>query len=108
MALPIEDLNTDASTTFVEKYKELYNEPYATSETALNYQSLYVLVGAMKAAGTVEDRKAIMKAVNEGIQNLSEEELVLPLEGIAEDGALQWEYDAGIVENGEVGTYPVD
>ncbi|KPH78460.1 ABC transporter substrate-binding protein [Oceanobacillus caeni] len=107
-SLPIEDLNTDASTTFVEKYKELYNEPYATSETALNYQSLYVLVGAMKAAGTVEDRKAIMKAVNEGIQNLSEEELVLPLEGIAEDGALQWEYDAGIVENGEVGTYPVD
>ncbi|MDI4707193.1 ABC transporter substrate-binding protein, partial [Pseudoalteromonas shioyasakiensis] len=51
-SLPIEDLNTDASTTFVEKYKELYNEPYATSETALNYQSLYVLVGAMKAAGT--------------------------------------------------------
>ncbi|WP_068673289.1 ABC transporter substrate-binding protein [Oceanobacillus sp. Castelsardo] len=107
-SLPIENLNTDASTTFVETYKELYNEPYATSETALNYQTLYVLVEAMKAAGTVDDREAIMKAVNEGIQNLTEEELVLPLKGIAEDGALQWEYDAGIVENGEVGTYPVN
>jgi branched-chain amino acid transport system substrate-binding protein len=107
-SFPIESFDLEASKAFVQKYKKLYGEAYATSETALNYQSLYVLVEAMKAAGTVEDRKAIMDAVNEGITNIASENKILPLNSIAKDGALQWEYDAGVVEGGEVLPYPVN
>src|SRR5690606_36076324 len=106
--LPIENFEGEATQAFVQKYKDLYSEPYATSETALNYQSLYVLVEAMKAAGTVEDREAIMAAVNEGISNIPEESIILPLNGINEDGSLDWDVEAGVVENGEVIGYPVE
>lgn len=108
-ALPIENYEGDTNNMeFVEEYKSLYDEPYATSETALNYQTLYALVEAMKAAGTVEDRKAIMEAFDEGIENLVDEDMILPLHGIAEDGALQWDFPAGAVEDGEVVNIPVN
>ncbi|WP_067726178.1 ABC transporter substrate-binding protein [Oceanobacillus damuensis] len=107
-SLPIENFDSDSSDAFVETYKNNYGEPYATSESALNYQSVYVLVEAMKAAGTVSDRKAIMEAVNTGIKNMPEDKLVLPLKEIDEVGSLQWEFDAGIVEDGEVEIYPVE
>ena len=107
-SLPIENFNRESSDAFVETFKNNYDEPYATSESALNYQSVYVLVEAMKAAGTVEDKEAIMEAVNKGIENIPQEKMVLPLKEIDEVGSLQWEFDAGIVEDGEVEIYPVD
>lgn len=106
--LPIESSDTYQSDRFVETYKKDFGEPYATSESALNYQSVYVLVEAMKVAGTVEDRKAIMEAVNEGIKNIPEDNLVLPLHEIDEVGSLQWKFDAGIVEDGEVEIFPFE
>ncbi|AXI10214.1 ethanolamine utilization protein EutJ [Oceanobacillus zhaokaii] len=105
--IPIEDLDSDSSNNFVETYKDLYNEQYATSESALNYQSLYALVEAMKAAGTVDDKEAIMKAVNGGIQNVSEDKAILPLKGIDDVGALQWEFNAAVIEDSEIITVPV-
>ncbi|MCF3942954.1 hypothetical protein [Oceanobacillus alkalisoli] len=66
------------------------------------------MVEAMKVAGTVEDRKAIMEAVNEGIKNIPEDNLVLPLHEIDEVGSLQWKFDAGIVEDGEVEIFPFE
>lgn len=106
--LPIENYGTPASNNFVKTYKNSYDAEYATSESALNYQSLFVLVEAMKAAGTVDDKKAIMNAVNEGIKNIPEEKMVGELQGINKDGSLHWESDAGAVEDGEIVTVPLD
>lgn len=106
--LPIEEQNTEASNAFVKKYTERYDQPHATSESALNYQSLYVLVEAMKAAGTVDDTKAIMDAVNEGISNYPKDKMVLPLYKIGEKGNLKWKSEAGAVENGKVIRVPLE
>lgn len=105
--LPIESYNFDSTKAFVEKYKNLYKEPYATYEPALNYQSLYVLVEAMKAAGTVEDREAIMNKVNEGIKNVPQDKLVVPIKGINDVGGMQYDVSAGFVKDGEITPVPV-
>ncbi|WP_068673291.1 ABC transporter substrate-binding protein [Oceanobacillus sp. Castelsardo] len=105
---PIEELDTEASNIFAEKYKSIYKEKFATVDSQLSYQSLYVLVESMKAAGTVEDSKSIMEAVNEGIQNAPDEKMVIPLNEINEVGSLQWEFNAGAVEDGEVISVPME
>lgn len=106
--LPVDQIGSDASKAFVTKYQEKFNEKYATADSSLSYQGLYVLVEAMKAANTVEDRHAIMAAVNEGIKNIPEEKSVISLNGMNEVGSLQWDIKAGIVENGEVKTIPLE
>ncbi|MCR1832947.1 ABC transporter substrate-binding protein [Oceanobacillus caeni] len=77
-AYPIEEYNTEASNIFVEKYKSVYKEKFATADSSLSYQSLYVLVESMKAAGTVDKPKEIMDAVNEGIPDVPVEKMVIP------------------------------
>ncbi|QGS69304.1 hypothetical protein CV093_16275 [Oceanobacillus sp. 143] len=105
-ALPIDQINSQSSSNFVETYKRLFDEQFATADSSLSYQSLYVLVEAMKVAGTVTDREAIMEAVNEGIQNIPENKIVIPLKEMDEVGSLQWKFDAGAVEDGEVISIP--
>ena len=108
-ALPIDQqINNQASDDFVKKYTERFDEQFATADSSLSYQSLYVLVEAMKAAGTVDDRGAIMKAANEGIQEIPEEKMVIPLKEINDVGSLQWEFDAAVVEDGEVIPVPLN
>lgn len=106
--LPIEEEDSETTDTFVKNYKNTYDEEFATSESGLNYQSIYLLVEAMKAAGTVDDSKAIMDAVEEGIENYPKENEVLNILGIKEDGNLQYDIDAGAVEDGEVVHIPLD
>ncbi|UJL45519.1 hypothetical protein KFZ58_14085 [Virgibacillus sp. NKC19-16] len=79
-----------------------------TSESSLTYQSVHALVEGVKVAGTVDDRKAIMDALNEGIESIPEEKSVLPLHEIDDEGSIQWEFEAGAVEDGEVITMPLD
>jgi branched-chain amino acid transport system substrate-binding protein len=105
--LPVDQIGTEASKAFVQNYQEKFNEKYATADSSLSYQGLYVLVEAMKAAKTVEDRSAIMTAVNEGIPNIPEEKAVIPLTGMTEVGSLQWEIQGGAVENGQVIALPL-
>jgi branched-chain amino acid transport system substrate-binding protein len=105
--LPVDRIGSEASKSFVKNYQEKFNEKYATADSSLSYQGLYVLVEAMKAAKTVEDRSAIMAAVNEGIPNIPEEKAVIPLTGMSEVGSLQWEIQAGAVEDGEVIALPL-
>ncbi|MBP1971268.1 branched-chain amino acid transport system substrate-binding protein [Virgibacillus natechei] len=106
--LPIEEENTEASNLFVETYQEQFDEEFATSESSLTYQSVHALVEGMKVAGTVDDRKAIMDALNEGIENIPEEKSVLPLHEIDDEGSMQWKFEAGAVEDGEVISIPLD
>lgn len=107
-AYPIEEYNTEASNIFVEKYKSVYKEKFATADSPLSYQSLYVLVESMKAAGTVDKPKEIMDAVNEGIPNVPVEKMVIPLNEINDVGSLQWEFNAGAVKDGEVISVPLE
>ncbi|MGM0903130.1 MAG: ABC transporter substrate-binding protein [Bacillota bacterium] len=106
--LPVDQIGSEASNAFVKNYQEKFNVKYATADSSLSYQGLYVLVEAMKAAKTVEDRSAIMAAVNEGIPNIPEEKAVIPLTGISDVGSLQWEIQAGVVEDGEVIALPLE
>lgn len=100
--LPVEQIKSKASELFVKNYKEKFNAKYATADSSLSYQGLYVLVEAMKAAKTVDDRKAIMAAVNKGILNIPEEKSVIPLKEMNEVGSLQWDINAAFVEDGKV------
>lgn len=106
--LPIENYDTPASNDFVKTYKDTFDAEYATSESALNYQSLYVLVEAMKAAGTVDDPRAIMDAADEAIKNIPVDEVIGTLTGISDAGSLQWEVDVAAVEDGKIVTIPLD
>ncbi|WP_449355387.1 hypothetical protein ACUL41_04800 [Virgibacillus natechei] len=56
----------------------------------------------------MDDRKAIMDALNEGIENIPEEKSVLPLHEIDDEGSIQWKFEAGAVEDGEVISIPLD
>lgn len=107
-AFPVEELGTTASNTFVEKYKTTFNEKFATADSSLSYQGLYVLVESMKAAGSIDDSQSIMNAVSEGIQNLPEDKMVIPLKEIDEVGSLQWEFAAGAVVDGKVVAIPLE
>lgn len=100
--LPVEQIKSKASDLFVKNYKEKFNAKYATADSSLSYQGLYVLVEAMKAAKTVDDRKAIMAAVNKGIPNIPEEKSVIPLKEMNDVGSLQWDISAAFVKDGKV------
>lgn len=105
---PTDKIGTPGSEIFVKNYTEKFDEKIASIDSQLSYQVLHVLVGAMKAAGSVEDRQAIMASINEGIQNLPEEKMVGKLSGINDDGSLKWDFDAAIIEDGKVILKPLE
>ncbi|WP_232725487.1 ABC transporter substrate-binding protein [Bacillus sp. FJAT-44742] len=95
-------LKSDAAgaEAFNTGYQEQYDR-IPTSESAFNYQAMYVLVEAMKASGSVDDAQAIMAAMDEGVKALDEEDIVWYLEGV-EDQGFDWLGGAAAVENGEI------
>ncbi|WP_209123004.1 ABC transporter substrate-binding protein [Alkalihalobacillus sp. BA299] len=99
-ALPIIDSDAGGASDFVSKYEAEFGR-IPTAEGAFNYQALYVLVEAMKAAGTVEDAHAIMAKVDQGIQQLPDDKMVWHLTGLDGQG-FDWLPSIGYVENGEV------
>ena len=106
--LPIESRDYEAAQTFVKNFKNKYNEKYATSESALNYQAVYVLVEAMKAAGTVDDPKAIMAAVNDGIKIYRRTNKFFDYCQLQKMEACKWEVEVGVVEDGKILPHPVE
>lgn len=64
VARPLEYGPAEIMKPFIDRYKRDYGRP-ATSENVLNYSAMRILAGAMEAAGTVEDIKAIKAAFSE-------------------------------------------
>jgi branched-chain amino acid transport system substrate-binding protein len=98
---PVRENQESGTADYVKKYESSYDR-LATSESAFNYQTLYVLVEAMKAAGTVDDARKIMANMDKGIQNLPKEKSVYPLEGITGKGGFIWPPHVAAVEDGKV------
>ncbi len=102
---PLQFSDYPGTDEFVEKYKEKYDK-VPGSEAGFHYISAYILVEAMKAAGTVDDAHAIRDAMQQGIEALPEEKQVYDIPGITEEGNFDVVQSMAVVENGEI--KPVD
>ncbi|MFC0558032.1 ABC transporter substrate-binding protein [Halalkalibacter alkalisediminis] len=98
--LPIRDSNAAGAASFIEKFEGEYGR-VPTAESAFNYQALYVIVEAMKLAGTVDDPNAIMAQMDAGVKALPEDKLVWHLTGVENNG-FDWVASIAAIENGEI------
>lgn len=98
---PLVNAEYPGTEEFVEKYNELYNKNPG-SEAGYHYVSLYGLIEAMKAAGTVDDTQAVMAAFDEGVKNIPEDKQVYTVSGVDENGAFIPLWRMGVIEDGEV------
>lgn len=104
---PLINADYPGTAQFIEKYNEVHNKNPG-SEAGYHYVALYALVEAMKAAGTVDDTKAIMAAFDEGVKNIPEDKQVYAVAGVDEDGAFIPLWRMGVVEDGEVKSLNID
>lgn len=98
---PLVNTEFPGTAAYIEKYKE-NNDRDPSAESAFHYVSLYVLAEAMKAAGSVDDTKAIMAAMDEGAKNLPEEKQVYVIPEVGEDGGFGSMLRMAYIENGEL------
>ncbi|MDV2683114.1 ABC transporter substrate-binding protein [Alkalihalophilus lindianensis] len=98
--LPI--LNSDAlgAESFISSFEEQVDR-VPTAESAFNYQAMYVIVEAMKLAGTVEDPQAIMAQMDAGVKALDEDKFVWHLTGVENNG-FDWMASIAAIEDGEI------
>ena len=99
--LPLIDSDEEAAPAFIDTYKKLYKED-ASSEVGLNYIAMYAFVEAMKAAGTVDDVKAIREHMQDGLTNMAPEQKIYNIPAIDENGGFEAKVVVGAVEDGKV------
>ncbi|WP_240339650.1 ABC transporter substrate-binding protein [Halobacillus ihumii] len=99
--MPLVNADYPGTPEFVEKYKEKFGETPG-SEAGFHYLATYIFMEAMKAAGTVEDAKAIREHMEEGIKQIPKEKQVYTIEGIGEDGGFITDSRVAAVEDGEI------
>lgn len=98
--LPIRDSDAAGAATFINDFEAEYGR-VPTAESAFNYQTLFVIVEAMKLAGTVDDPKAIMAQMDAGVKALPEDKMVWHLTGVENNG-FDWIASIAAIENGEM------
>ncbi|AOV07351.1 ABC transporter substrate-binding protein [Sporosarcina ureilytica] len=98
---PLVDSEFPGTAEFVKKYQEKHDKDPG-AEAGFHYVSLYVLTEAMKAAGTVDDTKKIMAALDEGAKNLPEEKQVYVIQGVDENGGFEQLLRMIYIEDGEL------
>jgi branched-chain amino acid transport system substrate-binding protein len=86
---------------FVENYRAKYNEDPG-SEAGLNYVAMYAFVEAMKAAGSVEDVKAIREHMQDGLDKLPKDKKVYIIPKIGKDGGFEADLSVAGVEGGKI------
>jgi branched-chain amino acid transport system substrate-binding protein len=99
--LPLVDTNNPGTDQFVENYKAKYKEDPG-SEAGLNYIAMNIFVEAMKAAGSVDDVKAIREHMQDGLDKLPEEKQVYSIPSIEKNGGFESELIVGAVEEGKI------
>lgn len=98
---PLVNTEFPGTAAYIERYKE-NNDRDPSAESAFHYVSLYVLAEAMKEAGSVDDTKAIMAAMDKGAKNLPEEKQVYVIPEVAEDGGFGSMLRMAYIEDGEL------
>ncbi|MFD2922353.1 ABC transporter substrate-binding protein [Halobacillus naozhouensis] len=99
--MPLVNADYPGTPEFVEKYKEKFGETPG-SEAGFHYIATYIFMEAMKAAGTVDDPKAIRAHMDEGIKQIPKEKQVYTIKGIGEDGGFITDSRVAAVEEGEI------
>lgn len=105
--LPLANSEYPGTPAFIEKYKEEHDE-VPGSEAGYHYVALNILMEAMKAAGSVDDPKAIRSHIQDGLDALPEEKEVYTIEEVGEDGGFATDLSIAAVENGEIVTIEVN
>lgn len=71
--LPVKEYDDPGNKDFLKKYAEVAGEDQvATSETALNYQSMAIIAKAMEVAGTTSDPEKIRAAVPDALSKVDD------------------------------------
>ncbi|WP_408010417.1 ABC transporter substrate-binding protein [Pseudalkalibacillus sp. A8] len=99
--VPLIESDYPGTPQFIEKYREEYGEDPG-SEAGFHYVATYVFMEAMKAAGTVDDSKAIRENIQKGLDNLPEDKQVYVIPEIEDDGGFKTELRVAAVKNGEI------
>ncbi|XJZ28882.1 ABC transporter substrate-binding protein [Bacillota bacterium Lsc_1132] len=99
--MPLVDSDAPAIPEFVKKYREKYKEDPG-SEAGLNYIAMNIFIGAMQAAGTVDDPEKIRAHMQDGIDRLPKEKKVYIIPKIGADGGFESELIVAAVENGKI------
>lgn len=99
--VPLVNSDYPGTKAFLEKYEEKYDK-IPGSEGGFHYVSLYVLTEAMKVAGTVDDTKKIMAALDQGAKNLPEDKQVYTVPGVEKDGGFDVPVRIAYIEDGEL------
>lgn len=87
---------------FVKYYEEkIGGDRPPTSEVALNYQAMHIIAQAMADAGSVDDPKAIMEAVDGAAGEIKDEYRPYGIDGMTDDGHLNGPVIATQVEDGK-------
>ncbi|WP_374722350.1 ABC transporter substrate-binding protein [Peribacillus tepidiphilus] len=99
--LPLVNSDSPAIPEFVKNYRAKYNaEP--GSEAGFNYIAMHIFVEAMKAAGSVDDAKAIREHIQDGLDQLPEDKKVYFINKVGEDGGFEADLSIAAVEDGKI------
>lgn len=99
--VPLDYYENKGAQLLVEKYKKIKNS-VPSSEVALHYFSVYLVVEAMKQAGSVDDTAKIRAAFAQALETLPPEYNTYDMEDIDENGGLLSDPHIAVVRDGEV------
>jgi len=100
---PQEFYPTEGTPGWVARYYRRFGDdaPSPTSEIAINYQGLHLVVRAMELAGTTTDPVAIRDSFGEAARSLPDELRIFDMNGVTGSGHLARAVFAAHVLNGE-------
>lgn len=99
--LPLVNSDSPAIPEFVKNYRAKFNVDPG-SEAGLNYIAMHIFVEAMKAAGSVDDAKAIREHIQDGLDQLPEDKKVYYINKVGADGGFESDLSIGAVEDGKI------
>lgn len=99
--LPLVNSDSPAIPEFVKNYRAKFNVDPG-SEAGLNYIAMHIFVEAMKAAGSVDDAKAIREHIQDGLDQLPEDKKVYYINKVGADGGFESDLSIAAVEDGKI------
>ncbi len=104
--LPLAYDERPAAQSFVKRYAA-HHEYAPNTEASLNYTTLYIVVDAMKAAGSVTDAAAIRAKADAVTKTLPADNNPNSVSGIGEHGGLDAATSVAAVEKGKIVSIPL-
>lgn len=105
--LPLTESKFPGTPQFIKLYNSLHGKNPG-SEAGYHYLAMYVLVDAMKAAGSVSDEVAIIANIQNALDVLPDDKKVYDIQKIEEDGGFYTPLRIAIVKNGELTQFNID